>query len=96
MWEPRRKSLKIRVIILIVLSVSFVPISYLWYDALSELDCKKSDQNYVIVNSSDVHNTCISKTSSHWMIFYGVNAMIYGMPLVTLILNSRNQSVKDL
>ena len=95
MWEPR-KSLKIRVIILIVLSGSFVPISYLWYGVLSELDCKKPDQNYMIVNSNDVHNICMPKTDSHWMIFYGVNTMIYGMPLVTLILNSRNRTAKDL
>ncbi len=73
-----------------------MPISYLWYGVLSELDCKKSDQNYVIVNSSDANNICMPKTGSHWMIFYGVNAMIYGMPLVTLILNSRNRSTKDL
>lgn len=73
-----------------------MPISYLWYDTLSELDCKKSDQNYMVVNSSGVHNICMSKTGSHWMVFYGVNAMIYGMPLVALILNSRNRSTKDL
>ena len=95
MWEPQKKSLKIRTMILIALSVSFVPISYLWYDALSELDCKKSDQN-LLADPSDVHNVCVSKAGSHWVIFYGINAMIYGMPLVTLILNSRNRSTKDL
>ncbi len=26
------------------------------------------------------HNACVSKTGSYWMIFDGVNAMIYGIP----------------
>lgn len=96
LWEPRRKSLKIRAIILIVLSVSFMPISYLWYDTLSELDCKKYGQNHIVEDPSNAHNVCVSKADSHWMIFYGINVMIYGIPLVTLILNSKNQSTKDL
>jgi hypothetical protein len=93
LWESNKKSIKTKAIILIVLSVSFVPISYLWYGALSRLDCKESEQNRVMIDLNDKHTACASKTSSHWMIFYGFNAMIYGMPLAALILKSKNRSI---
>ena len=96
MWEPHKKSLKIKTLILIALSVSFVPISYFWYDTLSGLDCTKSDQNDTVIVPSDNHGTCISKTSSHWIIFYGVNAMIYAMPLALIVKSTRNRSNDDL
>ncbi|MHB8603538.1 MAG: hypothetical protein ACYC6W_12670 [Nitrosotalea sp.] len=96
MWEQHKKSLKIQTIILIALSVSFVPVSYFWYDALSGFDCKKFDQNHVTADPSDKHDTCISKTSSHWMIFYGVNIMIYAMPFVLIVKSTRNRSTEDL
>jgi len=79
--------------ILIALSVSFLPISYLWYDALSNFDCKETgfDQSHVRIDLKDKQNNCTQQTSSHWMIFYGFNAMIYGMPLMTLILKSKRK-----
>jgi len=69
-----------------------MPISYLWYDALSDLDCKKSGQNQVVVDPSAMHNVCVSKAGSHWVIFYGVNVMIYGMPLAMILKSTRNRS----
>ena len=92
MWEPHNKSLKIKTVILIALSVSFVPISYLWYDALSGLECNKSYQNGTMVNSGGNHNSCLSQTGTHWVIFYGVNAMVYGMPLALILKSTRNKS----
>ncbi|HZS73986.1 MAG TPA: hypothetical protein VFA69_05725 [Candidatus Nitrosotalea sp.] len=91
MWAPH-KSLKIRTIILIALSVSFVPVSYFWYDTLSGLDCKTFDQNHAVDKNS---NACLSKTDTHWMIFYGVNVMIYGMPLALILNSTRNRSLTD-
>ncbi len=76
-----------------VLSVSFVPVSYFWYDALSGLDCKAYDQNHVV--DSNKQSACLSKTNAHWMIFYGVNAMIYGIPLTLMIKSTRNRSLID-
>jgi hypothetical protein len=95
LWEPHKKSLGIKTIILIAISVSFVPISYFWYDALSGL-CKQSDQNHVAIDQSDNHGTCVSKTSSHWIIFYGVNTMIYAIPLALIVKSTRNRSADDL
>ncbi|MGI0017168.1 MAG: hypothetical protein ACREA1_00500, partial [Nitrosotalea sp.] len=80
---------------LIIVSVSFVPVSYLWYNTLSGLDCKESGQSNVVEDSSDVRNTCVSKTSSHWMIFYGINAVVYGMPFALIVKSTRNRSTGD-
>ena len=78
--------------ILIAISVSFVPVSYLWYGTLSGLGCSQPDQNHVIEDLAQKHDTCISKTSSHWIIFYSVNAMIYAMPLALIVQSTRNRS----
>lgn len=69
-----------------------MPISYLWYDVLFDFDCKKSGQNLIVVDPSNVHNVCMSKADSHWVIFYGVNTMIYGMPLAMILKSTRNRS----
>ena len=92
LWEPH-KSLKTRTIILVALSVSFVPVSYFWYDTLSGLDCKTYDQNHVV--DSNKQSTCLTKPDTHWMIFFGVNAMIYGMPLALILKSKRNRSLID-
>lgn len=76
------------------MSVSFVPVSYFWYDSLSELDCKTYDQNHV-VNQSSKQSTCLSETNAHWMIFFGVNAMIYVMPLALILKSTRHRSLID-
>ncbi|MDC8451511.1 MAG: hypothetical protein LV477_01225 [Candidatus Nitrosotalea sp.] len=89
MWKPHN-SLKIKTVILIALSVSFVPISYFWYDALSGLDCKQYDQNHII--DPGKHSACMSTNDTHWMIFFGVNAMVYGMPLALILKSARNRS----
>ncbi len=86
--------MKVRLLILAALTVSFVPVSYLWYDALTSFDCHQSAQNDIVPDVNYVQNNCASKTSSHWVIFYGFNAVIYGVPLVTLILQpKRNRSL---
>ena len=83
------KPLKIKTVILIALAVSFVPISYFWYDALSGLDCKQYDQNHIV--DSGRHSACLSANDAHWMIFYGVNAMVYGIPLALVLKSARNR-----
>ncbi|MDE1814568.1 MAG: hypothetical protein KGI05_07895 [Thaumarchaeota archaeon] len=94
MWASNTKSIKIRILVLVALSVSFMPISYFWYDALTSLDCKESAQNHVVADLNYKQNDCVSKTGSHWAIFYGLNAVIYGVPLVTLLLKpKRNRSL---
>lgn len=75
-----------------MLVVSFVPVSYLWYGTISSLDCGKimSVENHVLVDSHD--DTCTNKTGTHWAVFYGVNAMIYGVPMITVLLHLRKRS----
>jgi hypothetical protein len=70
-----------------------VPISYLWYDALSGLGCNKSHQNNFMVNSGGKYDACLAQTDKHWAIFYGVNAMIYAMPIILVLKSARNRSL---
>lgn len=92
MWAPNTKSIKIRVVILVAMTISFLPVSYLWYGTLTSLDCNSSIQSHVVADLNGKQDSCVSKTSSHWAIFYGFNAVIYGVPLVTLILKPKRNN----
>lgn len=91
MWEPNKKSVKVKTMILIVMVISFVPFSYLWYDTLSHLGCTKISSQ-TNVNEADLEDTpsnCISQTSSHWLMFYALNGIMYGVPFTTLVLKTK-------
>jgi hypothetical protein len=70
-----------------------MPVSYLWYGALSDFNCKETGlgQNHIAIELEDEKNDCTQQTSSHWMVFYGFNATIYGVPLMTLILKLKRK-----
>ncbi|MGI0018636.1 MAG: hypothetical protein ACREA1_07995 [Nitrosotalea sp.] len=91
MWKQQKKSFKIKIAILLVLSVSFMPVSYLWFNTLSDLDCKQSDQNHVMMDLNDKQHTCVYKTGLHWAVFYGINALIYGVPFTLILKSERNR-----
>ncbi|MDE1769166.1 MAG: hypothetical protein KGI28_01255 [Thaumarchaeota archaeon] len=90
MWEPNKKS-KVKTMILIVIVISFVPFSYLWYETLSHLGCTQISlqTNVNGENLKDTPSNCISQTSSHWLMFYAINGMMYGVPFTTLVLKTK-------
>jgi hypothetical protein len=75
--------------------VSFVPVSYLWYGTLTSLDCNDFTQNHVVTDLNYKQVNCVPKTSSHWAIFYGLNAVIYGVPLTMILQSTRNRSMNS-
>ena len=92
MWEQTKKSPQVKILILIVLVISFVPFSYLWYDQLTNFKCTEAN------TATNIHETspnddqnCTQKTDIHWTLFYGINSMMYGVPLMTVILKSKRK-----
>ena|SRR2546425_9449577 len=88
MWEKDKRTIRLKPILLIALSAVFIPVSYVWYDALSNFTCKESisTTNYTNVNPTlDKRNNCPLETNFHWIAFYGINGLIYGMPLIVLV-----------
>lgn len=83
MWE-QRKSIKVKAVILVVLSIAFVPVSYMWYGMLYNLDCAQTmpGAGHVAV---DAKNKGCEKTGTHWAVFYGLNAMIYAVPMLAIL-----------
>ena len=94
MWEQNKKSNKSKVIILIAMISVFIPFTVAWYDLLTNFDCKelKSRQsNHVKIGSMEgKQQNCYQDTNLHWAMFYGVNGIIYGSPLLALALKIKN------
>ncbi|MBI3842313.1 MAG: hypothetical protein HY295_04105 [Thaumarchaeota archaeon] len=94
MWEQNKKSNKLKVIILIAMISVFIPFTVAWYDLLTNFDCKElksHESNRVKIGSmEDKQQNCYQETNSHWFMFYSVNGIIYGSPLLALILKVKN------
>lgn len=90
MWEQTKRSPQVKILILIVLVVSFVPFSYLWYGQLASLKCA-GPSTPVNIHETSTGNQCAQQIGMHWAIFYGINSMIYGVPLMTVVLRSKRK-----
>ena len=90
MWEQTKKSPQVKMLILIVLVTSFIPFSYLWYEQLTNFKCQEPSTtiNYSSLNGNQ---NCTQKTDMHWTLFYGINAMVYGVSLLTVVLKSKRK-----
>jgi hypothetical protein len=93
MWEQTKKSPQVKMLILMVLVTSFIPFSYLWYDQLTNFKCAgpSTPTNIHEINPNDHQNNCAQQAGMHWAIFYGINSMIYGVPLMTIVLRSKRK-----
>ena len=102
MREQDKRSKKFKLIILIALPAVFIPASYAWYDTLSNFSCKQSistqSSDIVVHETLDKKNNCLQQASFHWIAFYGINGMIYGIPLVAVVAKTRrsNNQVESL
>jgi uncharacterized membrane protein len=85
MWEQTKKLPQVKMLILIALVISFIPFSYVWYDQLANFKCQESTPNY----SLNGNQNCTQKTDMHWALFYGINGMVFGVPLLTVVLKSK-------
>jgi len=92
MWEQTKKSPQVKTLILIVIVASFVPFSYLWYDQLTNFKCAGANTSTNIHETSlNGNQNCTQKTDMHWVLFYGINSMMYGVPLMTVVLKSKRK-----
>ena len=91
MWEPNKKSVKVKTMILIALVILFMPFSYLWYETLSNLECTQisSQTNVHGADLKDKQSNCMQQASFHWLIFYALNGITYGIPFTTLVLKAK-------
>ena len=92
MWEQTRKSPQVRMLFLMAIVASFIPFSYLWYDQLTNFKCAgPSIPTNNAINPNDHQNKCVQQATMHWAMFYGINSMIYGVPLMTVVLKSKRK-----
>jgi len=89
MWEKTKKSPQVKMLILMALVISFIPFSYLWYDQLTNFKCQEPSTPTNYSTSLNGSQNCTQKTDMHWVLFYGINAMVYGVPLMTVVLKSK-------
>src|SRR2546425_12498150 len=94
MWEKDKRSIRLKPILLIALSAVFIPVSYAWYDTLNNFNCKESTSttNYANTNPTlDKRNNCPQETNFLWIAFYGINGIIYGMPVIVLVRRTKRK-----
>ena len=102
MREQDKRSKKLKFIILIAMSAVFIPVSYAWYDTLSNFNCKQSissgSSDIIVHEIPDKKYNCLQQANFHWLAFYGINGMIYGIPLVAVVAKTRrsNNQVESL
>jgi len=92
MWGQHTKSIKYKIIILVALSVAFVPVSYYWHEALSNFECKVSksgEPSDIKFNAKEVQDACNQQITTHWILFLGVNCIAYGGPIIMILKVSR-------
>jgi len=82
---------------LVALYAALVPFSLAWYNTLISIDCnhqKPFGLNNVKIDSStdNKQKNCSGQTNFHWIKFYGINGIIYGVQLVALIMTVKKKN----
>jgi hypothetical protein len=94
MWEQNKRANKLKIVILISMISVFIPFTVIWYDLLTDFNCnelKSPESDHVKIGSiGDKQQNCYQQTNFHWVMFYGINGVIYSSPLLVLILKARN------
>ncbi|MDE1764826.1 MAG: hypothetical protein KGI27_00990 [Thaumarchaeota archaeon] len=87
MMEQDKKSIKTRLVILAILSAVFIPVSIGWYDTLDS-HCKQNTSELTDIRPLSGQNDrdCHSNYDFHWAVFFGVNGVIFGLPIVAFVL----------
>jgi hypothetical protein len=93
MIRQNRRSIKLRLVILIAIYVALIPFSVVWYNTLANIDCNMTQplsSNSVKVGSSEEKNqSCGQQLGFHWIKFYGINGAIYGASLIAFVVNMK-------
>ncbi len=92
MIRQNKRSIKLRLIILIAVCMALVPFSLVWYNTLTNIDCNLAGSlsNPVKIGSSEERTkSCSEQLGFHWIKFFGINGAIYGASLIAIIANIR-------
>lgn len=94
----KNNSVKIKFFILIGIYVALVPFSFAWYSTINGINCshiKSNELTTVKINTStDNEQTCLQKINFHWIKFYGINGIIYSVPLAALLISVKKYNMK--
>ncbi len=83
-------SFKFKVAILIAVTLVFVPVTILWHSALTGYSCETKVSDFIPM-SAGKSDSCSFQTNFHWIAFYSINGIIYGVPFITLVLRRNSE-----
>jgi len=88
--DQNKKSIKTNLIILTILCAVFIPFSIGWYNALTNLHCEQKFSDTIDIKSSltGTPANCNQHTNFHWLLFYGVNGVIYSLPAIAFAIKT--------
>ena len=89
MMEKGRRSIRTRRIILIILCMIFIPVSFAWYGTLEKYGCGHDISERPILAISYQHGIHCDMGNVHWLVFFGINGIIYGVPSVVVLASLR-------
>ncbi|NHI03145.1 hypothetical protein DYY67_0266 [Candidatus Nitrosotalea sp. TS] len=93
MIRQNKRSIKLRLVILVAIYAALIPFSLVWYSTLTHIDCnitKPLSSNSVKIGSSEERaQSCGQQLSFHWIKFYGINGAIYAASLVAFVVNMK-------
>ncbi len=96
MIRQNRNSIKLKLVIFLVIYAALAIFSFSWYNTLTSINCdltKPLPSNPVKTGSSeDATQNCSQDLHFHWIKFYGINGLIYGAPLLVLVINAKKGS----
>lgn len=95
MIRQNRRSIKLKMVVLIVMYVAMTAFSLAWYHTLAGVNCniaKPLTSNPVNMDSSgEKVQNCSEQLHFHWIKFYGINGIIYGSSLLVFINVRKNR-----
>jgi len=92
--NQNKKPTKTNLIIFTILCAVFIPFSIGWYNALTNLHCEQKFSDTINIKSSITEGTdtnCSGHTNFHWLIFYGVNGVIYSLPAIAFAITTNKK-----
>ena len=85
-------SIKSNLIILSILCAVFIPFSIGWYNALTtHCEQKFSDMINIKSSQTEENTNCSEHANFHWLVFYGVNGVIYSLPAIAFAISTNKK-----
>lgn len=92
------RTVKGQIIVLIAICATFAPLTLSWYLTLDSLDCKNANVGSESVTVQPLRHSqkqyiCYDNMQWHWVAFYGINGLIFGMPVLAVIKTADKNSI---